>query len=253
MNQLTHKRVFADIPISSYATVESTQLIAVEALESKLAGLELNTEQSIPGQIIGVFTAMHQSEGKGRRGRVWVSKPGSSVLATYVIRKGDINSWQNVAKLIVSNIRALKEYGIPVLIKWPNDFVIDNGQKLGGCLTQVVGDFLCVGIGINLEENAYGDELGNIACSVRDFNVEINTDTYIDSVINNYMCDFDVLSEYLLYSHTIDKDVEIEQVSRKLLGKAIDIQADGTLVLESDSGEIYRVVEGDVIHARINS
>lgn len=244
MNQLTHKRVFADIPIYSYDVVDSTQDVAKQSID-------LEGQECVPGQIIGVYCAQHQTAGLGRRGRKWTSTPGSSLLITYVIRKEDANPWTNLARLIVANTRVLNELNIPVGIKWPNDIVSESGQKFGGCLTEVVGDFLFVGIGINLKENAYGDELKDDSCSAETFGVKINTTEYVDSVLDNYVQVFDVLNDYKTFSQTLGKEIEVEQISQTLNGVALDIKADGSLLLEDSSGVVHSVIEGDVVHARL--
>ena len=44
----------------------------------------------------------------------------------------------------------LKERGSKVWLKWPNDFYIDD-KKIGGTITNLSGELIYCGIGINLE------------------------------------------------------------------------------------------------------
>lgn len=251
MNQFTHKRVFADIPIYSYEIVSSTQDVAEVWLESQQNNAKSVANQAQEGQIVGVFVADHQFAGKGRRDRIWNSKSGSSLLCTYIIKNGRSAPWLKIARLMVSYVQVLNNLSVETFLKWPNDIVDESGKKLGGCLTEIEGDFLLVGVGINMDSDAYPDELERSACSLENFGVQIDSESYIDSVIETYLKMTAVLEGYKALSHTIGKQIEIEQISQRVSGRAIDIDQDGSLLLEVQEGETQKIFEGDIIHARI--
>lgn len=105
-----------------------------------------------------VCFAEHQTAGKGRRGRQWVSPYGSNIYVSMLWRfqQGGITSTAGLSLAIgVAVIRALKLYGInDVGLKWPND-IYSQGKKLGGILIEVSGeaDGPCaavIGLGLNL-------------------------------------------------------------------------------------------------------
>ncbi|MCX7106694.1 MAG: bifunctional biotin--[acetyl-CoA-carboxylase] ligase/biotin operon repressor BirA [Methylococcales bacterium] len=105
-----------------------------------------------------VCFAEHQTAGKGRRGRQWVSPYGSNIYVSMLWRfqQGGITSTAGLSLAIgVAVIRALKLYGInDVGLKWPND-IYSRGKKLGGILIEVSGeaDGPCaavIGLGLNL-------------------------------------------------------------------------------------------------------
>ena len=56
-----------------------------------------------------------------------------------------------------------------------------------------------------------------------------------------------IISEWTKRSSTIGKEVEIETVNGKIKGKAIKIDDDGALVINSNN-KITKVIAGDVIH-----
>jgi len=104
-----------------------------------------------------VLLTLHQSQGRGRQGRTWLSDAGS---LTFSIR------WQfhrspaalNGLPLAVgvATLRGLESYGIKDLsIKWPND-LLKASSKLGGILLEIGKPFssgqthAVIGIGINL-------------------------------------------------------------------------------------------------------
>ena len=105
-----------------------------------------------------VCFAEHQTAGKGRRGRQWVSPYGSNIYVSMLWRfqQGGIASTAGLSLAIgVAVIRALKRYGIhDAGLKWPND-IYSRGKKLGGILIEVSGeaDGPCaavIGLGLNL-------------------------------------------------------------------------------------------------------
>ena len=105
-----------------------------------------------------VCFAEHQSAGKGRRGRTWVSPYGSNLYMSILWRfhQGGIAATAGLSLAIgIAVIRALKQHQIhDVGLKWPND-IYSQGKKLGGILIEVSGeaDGPCsavIGLGLNL-------------------------------------------------------------------------------------------------------
>jgi BirA family biotin operon repressor/biotin-[acetyl-CoA-carboxylase] ligase len=102
--------------------------------------------------------AEHQTAGKGRRGRHWVSPYGSNICFSILWRfqQGGPAAISGLSLAIgVAVIRALKEHNInDIGLKWPND-IYSQGKKLGGILVEVSGetDGPCtavIGLGLNL-------------------------------------------------------------------------------------------------------
>ncbi len=105
-----------------------------------------------------VCFAEHQTAGKGRRGRQWVSPYGSNIHVSMLWRfqQGGIAGTAGLSLAIgVAVIRALKQFHInDVGLKWPND-IYSQGKKLGGILIEVSGeaDGPCaavIGLGLNI-------------------------------------------------------------------------------------------------------
>jgi BirA family biotin operon repressor/biotin-[acetyl-CoA-carboxylase] ligase len=113
-----------------------------------------------------VCFAEHQTAGKGRRGRQWVSPYGCNIYLSILWRfqqgPGAISGLSLAIGVAV--IRALKQHQIgDIGLKWPND-IYSQGKKLGGILVEVSGetDGPCsavIGLGLNLfvpETQAHG-------------------------------------------------------------------------------------------------
>lgn len=105
---------------------------------------------TIPTAVI----AAQQTAGRGQWGRQWQSQTGGLYLslalapnlqATHSPQLTFCSAW-GIATV-------LRSYGIPVLLKWPNDLIL-LGKKLGGILTETRVQQGCitqavVGVGIN--------------------------------------------------------------------------------------------------------
>lgn len=105
-----------------------------------------------------VAVADHQTAGRGRGDRRWLSAPGSSLCLSVAYTFH--NRLENVPPLTlavgVAALRALRASGADGLqLKWPNDIVAGNG-KLGGMLAESHNrsagrTTVVIGIGINVD------------------------------------------------------------------------------------------------------
>ena len=100
------------------------------------------------------IVANRQSAGIGSRNNSWNSKEGNLFLSFAV----DMESLPEDLKLESASIyysyllkETLHSLGSKVFLKWPNDLYI-NESKIGGMLTNIVGDALVCGVGINLKK-----------------------------------------------------------------------------------------------------
>ena len=254
MDQILHKRAFADIPIFYFDEVESTQEIAKSWVNDMTSEKSVQDSSLLSNGIIGVFVANHQNGGKGRRGRRWESKTNSSLLCSYVIKSGQVIPWQSVAVLNLATCDVINGLGGNISLKWPNDLMCESGKKLGGCLTEIFNDYLVVGIGVNINNDGFSQELKSTASSLEEIEIQINRDDFIDYVIDNYRKLKDQLNtekliqKYAENSFTIGKQVRIDQVNQSYEGKAEGVRGDGSLLVRGEDGNVRSFIEGDVKH-----
>lgn len=104
-----------------------------------------------------IVVADHQSVGRGRRGRAWVSPLGANIYMSigWSFQSG-IAALEGLSLVVaVLVVRALGHCGFHgITLKWPNDVLVD-GRKLAGILLEVSGDVggpcrVVIGIGINV-------------------------------------------------------------------------------------------------------
>jgi BirA family biotin operon repressor/biotin-[acetyl-CoA-carboxylase] ligase len=107
-----------------------------------------------------VVGADAQTAGRGRKGARWFSEPGQgltfSVIVTPSWRREQWGWLSLAAGLAVCE--SLESYELAPEIKWPNDVLLE-GRKLCGILIETVGDWAVIGIGLNVNERSFPEEL----------------------------------------------------------------------------------------------
>lgn len=98
------------------------------------------------------LVALVQEAGRGRQGREWVSRRGNFFGSTIVeLAPGDPppQALSLAAGLALIEAAEAAAPDLPLLLKWPNDLVVD-GAKLAGILLERQGECVVVGFGVNL-------------------------------------------------------------------------------------------------------
>ena len=101
-----------------------------------------------------LYVAHSQGQGRGRQGKSWQSRLGECLMFslgwTFDKTQAELGALALVCALACQ--RALRQQGLAVQIKWPNDLVVGN-DKLGGILIETVRSggrtHAVIGIGIN--------------------------------------------------------------------------------------------------------
>lgn len=123
--------------------VDSTNRMALEALRRGAAN--------------GLFAAEYQNQGRGRRGRGWVSPYAANLCFSLAWRfSAGVAALEGLSLSVGVALRnALARFGADqVRLKWPNDLLVE-GRKLGGILIEISGDAageceVVIGIGLNV-------------------------------------------------------------------------------------------------------
>jgi biotin-(acetyl-CoA carboxylase) ligase len=295
-------------PIVRLAVVESTQA----------AAFDLAAEGAVDRTVV---VADHQLAGRGRRGRTWTDAPGTSLLASILIRPrvtppllGTFSIAAGVA--VVEALRRVT--GIEARLKWPNDVLV-HGRKVAGILVESrigadvsvprcasgrsptgdaghaapvtdaatrtsgrsptgdaghaapvtdaatrtsgwspTGDAghaapvtVVVGVGLNLAQRAFPEELAARATSVV---IETGRAPDRDAMLETLLEEFDawrwrlelqgfgqVRERWLALSDTIGRRVTVDAIT----GVAVGLGADGALLVDDGRGE-RRIVAGEI-------
>lgn len=219
------------------------------------------------GAVAGlVIVADAQSAGRGRLGRVWrdaVHGPtGPANLAVTATIAPPVRLSMVPLAVGLAVARTLDRHGARPSLKWPNDVLLGPG-KVAGILverhTLPDGAVLLLGCGLNLDWRGVGrDAATATGWSVAE---EVGHDVDRGAVLADLLGELSValaeltdapalLRAYRRRCATLGQLVRVERPGKgPLEGEAIDLDADGRLVVRSGAGrEVVDV--GDVIHVR---
>lgn len=137
--------------------------------------------------------AEHQTCGRGRQGRPWLSLPGRGVYMSVLLRANWLATdgvFLNICAS-VAVARALEHWRLKqVRLKWPNDVMV-NGRKIAGVLVEprikrAAIEFAVVGIGVNVLQRASDFEAiaPALATSLRLEGVAVDCDQVLVRVLN---------------------------------------------------------------------
>jgi len=222
-----------------------------------------------------------QTQGRGRRGRAWLSDfPGS--LAMSILVRPDMPAVRNnflsiiaalllrntLDKLIMCHLRNKKTLKHPIpKIKWPNDIIINN-KKASGILIEnsYSGDLMSygvVGFGINLNNTDFPAEIREYAISLKsitgiDYDMKKSATIISQDFLRLYykwktaedIQNFSkgILDEYRKHSVTINSDITVldESATSSYEAFAEDIDNQGGLTVRLKDGSKKSIYSGDV-------
>lgn len=208
-----------------------------------------------------VVIAEVQTQGKGRLGRRYITKPGGVWMSVVLKPKIDPMHASSITLMAaVSVTETLRGIGLEALIKWPNDVLI-NGKKICGILTEMsaetdVVNFIVLGIGINVNNEVPIETATSVKAEL---GREINRAAFIQSLLEKLEEDYmtlrqegftPILWSWRRYSDTLGRLVEVTYQDDVIRGIAQDIDEDGSLIVKLSDGSIKKIVSGDCKHLR---
>lgn len=177
--------------------------------------------------------ADHQTAGRGRRGRTWESQPGGSLLVSVVLRPAP--PLVTLAAGVAAAQACETVTGVDVVLKWPND-ILSAAGKVGGILTELVGDAAVVGLGLNLGWSPPG-----AGC----LGPGVDRTELLAAWLTALGEPGDVLTRYRERCSTLGRRVRVELPRETVEGVADDIDAQGRLLVDGRA-----IAAGDVVHLR---
>lgn len=211
-----------------------------------------------------VVIAEDQTMGKGRRGKSWVSQPGTGLWMTIYL-KPSIKPQEIMQVTLISGMAVCKAIqqvtGCNAGIKWPNDIVI-NGKKVCGILTEMILEeqtIACAvtGIGININIPSFPQELSNRATSllIETGKTFLRADiaravfTYFEQYYTNMLDPENLpslLSEYASMCINVGREVVATIGNQEIHGVAEGISPLGELLIKTPDGAVIPVTSGEV-------
>lgn len=239
------------------------QLDIFDQIDSTNAYLAKHAQADMPSG--SVCFAEHQTAGKGRRGRQWISPFGCNLYVSILWRfQYGYASTSGLSLVIgVAVIRALREMQIaPVGLKWPND-IVSAGKKLGGILLEVSGESegpcaVVIGLGLNvsvpdsaaLHIDQVWTDISKIAP-----HLDVGRNRLAALLLNHLfavLADFETLglqhylAEWRRYDCLQGQHATLALAGQPLSGIVHGIDDNGLLLLQHADGKIQAFASGEI-------
>ncbi|MBL8211626.1 MAG: biotin--[acetyl-CoA-carboxylase] ligase [Bryobacterales bacterium] len=240
------------------ASFSGRLMLWLDSTDSTMLDAARLAEGGVPsGSLIG---AEEQTAGQGRHGHSWHSPTGTGLYFSQVLR---LNLPAHETPIVtmalgVAVAEAITQAtGLAVDLRWPNDIML-NGRKAVGILVQQHNGALITGIGINVNQESFPPDIGEIATSLRIANggrpvprealllqllpaidrmLEVLTGQGKDAILRL----FSQASSYVS-----GRRVVVEQGDRQLRGTTDGMDENGFLMLREDNGTRTRILAGGV-------
>lgn len=240
------------VKILRYPQVTSTNLLAKDLALNKA------TEWT-------VVVAEQQQQGQGRLSRVWESQLGG-LWCSVILRPQLAPEFAPQATLLaaVAVTKALRTlYATEsIKIKWPNDVLIGQ-KKLCGILSELALtaageiDYIVVGIGVNVGQTSFSENLQDIATSllietgktytctqVLDRILEVFQEYYQEWLQNGYE---KIRADWLKYNCTLGNFVTVKDDTQIIFqGLATELDDYGCLVVSDAAGKQLKFDFGEI-------
>ena len=199
-----------------------------------------------------VCVADIQTSGRGRQGRTWEGEKSSSLLFSVLLSMHDapVGIMPLAAGCAVAEAAAA--VGAPdCQLKWPNDIMFKR-RKLAGILCEGIAErpeFVVVGIGINLSSSDVTRRLG--ACSLDEAAGSPVTRLAMLTAVLPQLARLtrlpatDICEVWTSRAVGLGESLVVETPGATITGIAREIAPDGSLILQTQSGDV-RCVAGDV-------
>ncbi len=211
-----------------------------------------------------LVVADEQTAGRGRLNRRWVTRPGSALAFSLLLRPSEEEAAQ---LMLFSPLAALalrdtleQQYGLSSQIKWPNDVLL-SGRKAAGILVESawLGSRLqsvVIGVGVNVASSSVPptEELIFPATSVEDqLGRPVERPELLRGILEGMFAwrqrlgspeFYQAWAEHLAFQ---GEWVEIQQPGQpQLSGLLLGIAPGGNLRLQTEEGREITVAAGDV-------
>ncbi len=212
-----------------------------------------------------VLTTDEQSAGRGRRGRIWLAPPGSSLLVSILLRPAWLPASDTFYLTMLAAVacsEAIEEH-VPVSIelKWPNDIQIES-RKLGGILVETELSehglaWAVVGMGLNVSWDP--SAIPQLADTATSIGVVANGPIDRSDLLRSLLCRLDdryarlkrgerrrLWEDWRARLSTLGQPVRADIGGETLEGVAECVTPSGALVVRDNAGGRHELVGEEV-------
>ncbi len=190
-------------------------------------------------------TAARQTNGRGRRGRSWIGMDGNLFLSLAFPFPAE----KSAALVLMSSLALLEAVkqltpSAAVVLKWPNDVLL-NGAKISGILLEKGADgYMVVGIGVNVRAAPAGSVIYPVT-SLAAAGIETDRQAFKEIYLRQFdgLMDFyakegmaALVSEWLRHAAGVGKKISVRLPKTIKEGIFSGLDEEGRLILQTVTG-----------------
>lgn len=196
--------------------------------------------------------AFYQENGRGQRGNTWESRDGMNLTFSLLLRPTFLRVEEQFAlsKVVALSVcHWINLNGAKAKIKWPNDIYIDDSKVCGILIENNFSgatlDVSVVGIGLNLNQTVFSDDIPNPTSMKLIAGREFNPATVMVELVNiiqtfyaklNFKENDELDTLYLRSLYRFGEYFDFKTSEGTFSAKIIGIKNTGELILQTDIG-----------------
>jgi BirA family biotin operon repressor/biotin-[acetyl-CoA-carboxylase] ligase len=200
-----------------------------------------------------VIHALHQTGGRGRHGRQWISHAGNLFLSLLLRPDKNLPTIGQLGIVVgVALAGTMKSYlkqAAALNLKWPNDVLI-GGKKCAGILVEMEGAAAIVGIGVNITAAPPG-----LGVYLNDYAVKpVDMIEFRSNLLTNIGKYYDLWRElgfapvremWMQYAPAQGTMMSVKTGDKIIEGAFHDMDENGNLVI-AQNGKIMKILSGEI-------
>ena len=232
-----------------------------------------------------MVAARRQNAGRGRRGRGWVSLEGN-LFVSFGLEVAPQLLGQMTFVVGLSLLEAVRELApqADVCLKWPNDVLVGGGKVSGILLEKAAGNYLVVGVGVNIVAAPQCDSILYPVVSLKQASVITDRTAFLHAFVRAYDRNLDcwenegfapIRENWLKHAKNLGAGITVNMEKERKTGNSADGQKypgqlsggqrrrvaflrgiaflegvkNGVLLLETPSG-IEKIYAGDIFYLK---
>ena len=137
-------------------------------------------------------------------------------------------------------------------MKWPNDVLLNDAKVSGMLLEKGSGEYMVVGIGVNIKQSPQGAEMLYPATSLQAAGIDTSADEFLQKYLPIFAENIrknpaDLRREWLQNAKGTGERITVRQNDKELCGIFGGIDENADLLLETAEGSI-KILAGDVFY-----
>ena len=201
-----------------------------------------------------VVTAKKQTAGRGRLGHKWISLDGNLFMTLgFSWKSDDTNILGLISSLAVfSSIKKYKS-DCNIMLKWPNDVLINN-CKISGILLEIIPPSkVIIGIGVNI---CAAPNIDNISTTcLKEHGIAVDRIEFMRpylEIFTNIVATYQkegrqkIIDMWLDNAHKVGQKITVRGEKTQISGEFVGLDKQGFLLLKTSDNSIKTISAGDI-------